>query len=208
MISLLPQVTPCSPSGGNFLECQVTVYEAVYPWIISTPFDRTSYRLDRPGRESVGVCEAPLVVGDNGRAVRVFLGIKEYEETFFKPIGYPVYSSKQVVAPYLLKRLSLEVFPVGLFETAHLIGYLIVPIFVRRRGTYQVLMIWVFVFPNHVVAECPTHGNAIYIIKVTSDWRNLLNRSKADLLKGFPDRVVRIIHRRDRQSRLNRIIKT
>ena len=67
---------------------------------------------------------------------------------------------------------------------------------------------WVFVFNRHVVAECPTHGNAIYIIKGTSDWRNLLNRSKADLLKGFPDRVVRIIHRRDWQSRLNRIIKT
>ena len=44
------------PSGGNFLECQVTVYEEVYPWIISTPFDGTSYRLDRPGRESIGVC--------------------------------------------------------------------------------------------------------------------------------------------------------
>jgi len=66
---------------------------------------------------------------------------------------------------------------------------------------------WVFVFPHHVVAECPTHGNAIYIIKGTSDWRNLLNRSKADLLKGFPDRVVRIMHRGDWQSRLRRKLR-
>ena len=49
-----------------------------------------------------------------------------------------------MVPPYLLKRLSLEVFPVGLFEATHLIGYLIVPIFVRGRGTYQVLMIFDF----------------------------------------------------------------
>ena len=63
---------------------------------------------------------------------------------------------------------------------------------------------WVFVFPHHVVAECPTHGNAIYIIKGTSDWRNLLNRSKADLLAGFPGRVVRIMHSGEWQSRLRR----
>ena len=93
MISLRPQATACLPSGGNFLECQVTVYEVVYPGIIGTPFDRTSYRLDRPGRESIGVGEAPLVVGDSGRAVSVLLRIKEYKETFFKPIGYPVYPS-------------------------------------------------------------------------------------------------------------------
>ena len=93
MISLRPQVTPYSPSGGNFLECQVTVCEAVYPWIISTPFDGINYRFDRPVRESIGVGEAPLVVGDSVRAVSVLLGIKEYEETFFKPIGYPVYPS-------------------------------------------------------------------------------------------------------------------
>ena len=66
---------------------------------------------------------------------------------------------------------------------------------------------WVFVFPRHVVAECPTHGNAIYIIKGTSDWRNLLNRPKADLLKGFPDRVVRIMHSGDWQSRLRRKLR-
>jgi len=66
---------------------------------------------------------------------------------------------------------------------------------------------WVFVFPYHVVAECPTHGNAIYIIKGTSDWRNLLNRPKADLLKGFPDRVVRIMHSGDWQSRLRRKLR-
>jgi len=66
---------------------------------------------------------------------------------------------------------------------------------------------WVFVFPRHVVAECPTHGNAIYIIKGTSDWRNLLNRPKSDLLKGFPDRVVRIMHSGDWQSRLRRKLR-
>jgi len=66
---------------------------------------------------------------------------------------------------------------------------------------------WVFVFPHHVVAECPTHGNAIYIIKGTSDWRNLLNTSKADLIKGFPDRVIRIIHSGDWQSRLSRKLR-
>lgn len=66
---------------------------------------------------------------------------------------------------------------------------------------------WVFVFPHHVVAECPTHGNAIYIIKGTSDWRNLLNRSKEDLLAGFPGRVVRIIHSGDWQSRLRRKLR-
>jgi len=66
---------------------------------------------------------------------------------------------------------------------------------------------WVFVFPHHVVAECPTHGNAIYIIKGTSGWQNLLNRSKADLLKAFPDRVVRIMHRGDWESRLSRVLR-
>ena len=66
---------------------------------------------------------------------------------------------------------------------------------------------WVFVFPHHVVAECPTHGNAIYIIKGTSDWRNVLDRSKADLLKGFPDRVVRIMHSGDWKSRLRRKLR-
>ena len=66
---------------------------------------------------------------------------------------------------------------------------------------------WVFVFPSHVVAECPTHGNAIYIIKGTSDWRNLLNRSKADLLRAFPDRVIRITHQGEWESRLRRTIR-
>ena len=43
MISLRPPAAACLPSGGNFLECQVTVYEAVYQWIISTPFDGANY---------------------------------------------------------------------------------------------------------------------------------------------------------------------
>ena len=93
MISLRPQATACLPSCGNFLECQVTVYEVVYPGIIGTPFDGTNYRLDHPGRESIGVGEAPLVVGDSGRAVSVLLGIKEYKETFFKPISDLMYAS-------------------------------------------------------------------------------------------------------------------
>ena len=43
------------------LEFQVTVYEVVYSGIISTPFDCTSYRLDRSRHESIGVCDATRV---------------------------------------------------------------------------------------------------------------------------------------------------
>lgn len=65
---------------------------------------------------------------------------------------------------------------------------------------------WVFVFSTHVVAECPTHGNAVYVIKGTKDWRNLLSRSKTNLLKNFPQRVVRIIHTGNWQLRLRRVL--
>ena len=72
----------------------------------------------------------------------VLLRIEENEKPLFKPIGHPVYASKKVVSPDLLKGLSLQVFAIGLLETTHLIGYLIVPIPVRRGGPYQVLVIF------------------------------------------------------------------
>ncbi len=72
----------------------------------------------------------------------VLLRIEENEKTFFEPIVHPVYASKKVGSPDLLQGLSLQVFAVGLSETTHLIGYLILPISVKRGGPYQVLVIF------------------------------------------------------------------
>ena len=66
---------------------------------------------------------------------------------------------------------------------------------------------WVFVFDTHVVAECPMEGNAIYLVTGTSNWRNLLSRSKMGLLSAAPDRVRRIVHRGDWKSRLKRVLR-
>jgi len=73
-----------------------------------------------------------------------------------------------------------------------------------KFGSYRY---WVFVFKNHVVAECPLEGNALYVITGTQDWRNLLRRSKSDLSSNYKGRVQRIMHVGDWESRLKRAIR-
>jgi hypothetical protein len=61
---------------------------------------------------------------------------------------------------------------------------------------------WVFVFDQVVVAECPLWGNAIYVIRGTNDWKELLSKSKRDLLSSASGRVRRILHTGDWKQRL------
>ena len=73
-----------------------------------------------------------------------------------------------------------------------------------RFGNYAY---WVFVFASHVIAECPLEGNALYVIRGTDDWRNLLSRSKRNLLMIAPHRVDRIVHNGDWKTNLMEILK-
>jgi hypothetical protein len=61
---------------------------------------------------------------------------------------------------------------------------------------------WVFVFEEHVVAECPMEGNAIYVVHGTHDWKTLLNRSKRALRAAAANRYKRIVHRGDWKTRI------
>jgi hypothetical protein len=61
---------------------------------------------------------------------------------------------------------------------------------------------WVFVFDEHVAAECPMEGNAVYIVTGTHDWRTLLNQSKRDLRINARHRFEKIVHRGDWKSRI------
>jgi hypothetical protein len=60
----------------------------------------------------------------------------------------------------------------------------------------------VFVFENHVVAESPDWGNALYVIKGPHDWRSLLRHSKRQVLDIAPERVTRILHQENWEDRL------
>lgn len=61
---------------------------------------------------------------------------------------------------------------------------------------------FVFIFDNHVVAECPKWGNAIYVIKGTKDWQVLLKHSKREVLDLARGRVTRILHSGEWKARL------
>ena len=67
---------------------------------------------------------------------------------------------------------------------------------------------WVFLFKNHVVAECPAWGNALYVIYGTDDWTKLLRLPKRELLTRYKSRARRIIHKGDWKRRMGRILKT
>lgn len=60
----------------------------------------------------------------------------------------------------------------------------------KNRG-YQY---YVFLFENHVVAECPTYGNAAYVVSNSEDWRELLSRSRQELRTLVNKSVIRIPH--------------
>ena len=66
---------------------------------------------------------------------------------------------------------------------------------------------YVFVFPSHVVAECPLEGNAIYVLAGIEDWKNILRQSKTMVRKNESDRLKVIKHRGEWQERLKQALK-
>ena len=65
----------------------------------------------------------------------------------------------------------------------------------------------VFVFSNCVVAECPTEGNAIYVLKGVDNWKTLLSIPKLELRQDYANRVQRIMHRGDWKDRLRKAVR-
>ena len=65
----------------------------------------------------------------------------------------------------------------------------------------------VFVFSNCVVSECPTEGNAIYVLKGVDNWKTLLSIPKLDLRQDYANRVQRIMHRGEWKDRLRKAVR-
>ena len=65
----------------------------------------------------------------------------------------------------------------------------------------------VFVFSNCVVAECPTEGNAIYVLKGVANWKTLLSIPKLELRQDYANRVQRIMHRGEWKDRLRKAVR-
>ena len=62
-------------------------------------------------------------------------------------------------------------------------------------GTDEFRRYAIFYFDHlkKAVLECPIYGNAIYVIN--GDWESLSQRTKAELLKDYPESVTRITHK-------------
>jgi tetratricopeptide (TPR) repeat protein len=60
----------------------------------------------------------------------------------------------------------------------------------------------VYVFDNHVVAECPLYGNAAFVLRVTDDWQSILKLTKQEVMRDYPNLVDRITHTGAWQERL------
>jgi Leucine-rich repeat (LRR) protein len=61
---------------------------------------------------------------------------------------------------------------------------------------------YLFVYQNHVLAECPQYGNAAYVLKGTDGWQDIFWRSRQELRKNFSHRVTWIRHTKTWKERL------
>ena len=64
----------------------------------------------------------------------------------------------------------------------------------KTKFSDQGYQYYVFLFKNHVIAECPQYGNAAYVLKGTDGWQSIFRRSRQELRRHFPDRITRIRH--------------
>jgi len=72
--------------------------------------------------------------------------------------------------------------------------------YLGRRSYY------VAVFPTCVIAESAEYGNAAYVIRDTTDWRSILNRTKRQVIQLGPKIVTRIRHVHNANSRIAAIV--
>ena len=72
--------------------------------------------------------------------------------------------------------------------------------YLGRRSYY------VAVFPTCVIAESAEYGNAAYIVRDTTDWRSILNRTKRQVIQLGPTIVTRIRHVHNASSRIATIV--
>ena len=61
---------------------------------------------------------------------------------------------------------------------------------------------YIFIFRNHAVAECPEYGNAVYILRGTSDWKSVFSRSRQELRADDSGRIDWIRHTTTWKERL------
>jgi hypothetical protein len=67
-------------------------------------------------------------------------------------------------------------------------------------------IVFLFTHTKKIALECPTFGNAIYVVE--GDWRTLCRLSKSELLNARPKHVViRIVHRGKWRTRLRAALK-
>ncbi len=55
------------------------------------------------------------------------------------------------------------------------------------------------------VLECPFEGNATYIL--TGDWKKLVRYSKKEIRDYYPHRYIKIVHKNDWVSRIERALR-
>ena len=61
---------------------------------------------------------------------------------------------------------------------------------------------YVFLFNNHVVAECPQYGNAAYVLKGTDNWQSIFRRSRQELKAKYSDTMIWVRHTKTYKRRL------
>ena len=76
----------------------------------------------------------------------------------------------------------------------------------KTRFSDQDHQYYVFLFKNHVVAECPQYGNAAYVLKGTDGWQDIFRRSRQELRKNYKGRVHRIFHTGGWKERLGKYL--
>ena len=65
---------------------------------------------------------------------------------------------------------------------------------------------YVFLFRNHVVAEFPQYGNAVYVLDGTDGWEDIFKKSRQELRKNFSHRITWIRHTKTWKERLGKYL--